>query len=568
MKRDIQTLASREYDVLIVGAGIYGACITWDAALRGLSVALIDKGDFGNATSANSLKTIHGGLRYLQDANLKLVRTMIGERKALLRIAPHLVRPLPCLMPTYNTLLKNKLAMRVALTMNDLIGFDRNRGLDPHNVLPPSRVLSREECLALLPGMADDGITGGALWHDGQMYNSERLLLSFVLGAVQHGATVANYVEATDLTIVNDRVTGVQARDVLTGNTVPIRAKLVVNAAGPWAQRMLDHLAGRRKAAKIGLSIAMNMVTRQFITGTAAGITSRYKFERGKAIPVKKPQLLFIAPWRSYSLVGTIHTHFEGRPEDYKVSEDEIQNFVDEVNAAYPGAQLQRDDVYFVHKGFLPAEASSSHEKVKLVREGQIYDHQTADGVDGLVTVLGVKYTSARGVAQQAVDVLFRKLGKTVPPCQTHRVPVHGGKIDGYDGYLAHEQRRHAAELPPEVVQHLVQNYGSEYNQVLQHRDHGWNELVSEGAQVITAEVLHGVREEQAQHLSDVIFRRTELGSGGNPGEACLEACASIMAAELGWDTVRLQRELDETRAAFRFGAMANVAQSEPLVEV
>ncbi|MCB0107865.1 MAG: FAD-dependent oxidoreductase, partial [Caldilineaceae bacterium] len=180
MQRDVTALTDHRFDLLIVGGGIYGAWVAWDAALRGLQVALIDQGDFGHATSANSLKTVHGGLRYLQDGDFGLVRLMIQERATLLRVAPHLVHPLPCVMPTYARFMRSRWVMGAALTLNNLLSLDHNQLPDPQKRLPLGRLLSRADCLALLPGVADAGITGGACWYDAQMYNSERLTLAVV----------------------------------------------------------------------------------------------------------------------------------------------------------------------------------------------------------------------------------------------------------------------------------------------------------------------------------------------------------------------------------------------------
>jgi len=194
MRRGIDRLASEEFDLLIVGAGIYGACAAWDASLRGLRVALIDRGDFGGATSQHSQKTIHGGLRYLQQADLKRMRESIRERRTLMRIAPQFVSPFPCVMPTYGHLTRGREALAVAMLANDLVGLDRNRIDDPAKRIPRGRTVSRRRVLELLPGIPTKGLTGGAVWHDCQAHNTERLLLSFVLGACEKGAAAATYV--------------------------------------------------------------------------------------------------------------------------------------------------------------------------------------------------------------------------------------------------------------------------------------------------------------------------------------------------------------------------------------
>ena len=213
MERDPSKLQRNKYDLLVIGGGIYGACVTWDAALRGLSVALVEKGDFASATSANSLKIIHGGLRYLQHGDFKRMRESIRERRTLMEIAPHLVHPLPVLIPTFGHGMQGREVLSLALMINDLIGFDRNRLDDPEKHICRGRVISRRECLELLPGIHKKDLTGGAIFHDAQVYNSERLVLSFIRSAEKAGAELANYVEVTGFIQNSSRHSLVNSRD-------------------------------------------------------------------------------------------------------------------------------------------------------------------------------------------------------------------------------------------------------------------------------------------------------------------------------------------------------------------
>jgi glycerol-3-phosphate dehydrogenase len=218
MQRDLRLLADTRFDVLVVGAGFYGVTTAWDAAQRGLSVAIIDKDDFGAATSFNNLKTLHGGLRSLQGLNVQQARLFIRERRALARIVPHLVRPLPFVIPTTRNPRRSKLLMRIGLAVSDAVARDRNRGLpDPGTHLPAARILSRDETLRLNPVVSPNGVTGGALWYDYQMQSTDRVTLSFLLSAIDAGAGAANYVSARRLLQEHNRVVGVMAHDQLTG---------------------------------------------------------------------------------------------------------------------------------------------------------------------------------------------------------------------------------------------------------------------------------------------------------------------------------------------------------------
>jgi glycerol-3-phosphate dehydrogenase len=263
MKRDLASLEQQTYDLVVVGGGIYGACIARDAALRGLSVALLEQGDFGQATSANSLKIIHGGLRYLQDGNPRLVRLMARERKAWLTVAPHLVQPLPCLMPTTRNLSRSRLVMGAGIRLNDALTYDRNREMDSSQEIPAARLLSRDEFVRLLPSLPADGVTGGVLWHDAQVNNTERLLLAVLASAAAAGAALANYVEVTGLRRSGDVVSGVVARDRLSGKEMDVRAPLVLLCAGGWTGSLLERFGLTQKKGAPHPSLAVNIVTRQ-----------------------------------------------------------------------------------------------------------------------------------------------------------------------------------------------------------------------------------------------------------------------------------------------------------------
>jgi glycerol-3-phosphate dehydrogenase len=557
MKRDLISLSENIYDLLIIGGGIYGACVAWDAALRGLSVALLDKGDFGSATSSNSLKIIHGGLRYLQNADLRRMRISIRERMVMMRIAPHLVHPLPFLLPTYGHLMQGREILFLALVMNDLIAFDRNQLKDPQKYLPRGRVVSSKECLQILPGIEEKGLTGGAVWYDCQMYNSERLILSFLLSAAKAGAKLANYVEVTGFLQKGNQVIGVKAKDVLTREEFDIRAKVVVNTSGPWVNGVLSLLKTYNQRPRVLFSKAMNIVVKlQLIPEYAVGIPSKFEFYDHNANKKKGSRILFITPWHNHSLIGTMHAPYQGDPNDFKVTDKEIQEFMAEINRAYPAAGLTREDISFFYGGLLPMEENSSQiGEVNLVKHYQIYDHRRDDGVEGIISVVGVKYTEARGVAEKVIDLVFKKLGKKPPKSQTAVTPIYGGNIERFDDFLTAEVGKRSEEWDKKVISHLVYNYGSEYPKVLSYldKDPDSKQAITNtnNSPVIKAEVIHGIREEMAQKLSDIIFRRTELGVLGNPGEECLKTCASIMAVEMGWDERRMQEELEEVRATY-----------------
>lgn len=549
MKRELERLANQTFDVLVIGGGIHGAISAWDAALRGLSVALIERGDFGGATSQNSLKIIHGGLRYLQDGNLARVRTMARERTTWMKIAPHLVHPLTCLTPTRHKLSRSRLVLGVALTANDFLSFDRDYQADPEKTLPRGKLISQGELANLLPGYDVRASTGAAVWHDAQIYNSERLLLSFILSAVEAGAEVANYVEAFGFLQQGDRITGVQARDIYSGEVFEIQSNVVLNCAGVWIDNVLEKISLRSEYAT---SVAMNIIVDQVWSGIAAGLPSR-------PVDGRPPQILFFVPWRDKTMIGTWHIPWKQAPDQFGLTEDILQKFIDEINSAHPSLQITLDCIQHVTWGFLPVnKADANKDQVKLTRDGVVIDHRQSDNIQGLISVLGVKYTTARAVAEKAINLAVAKLAIKANKCETHLTRVKGGWIDEFITFLKQAQTETSDLLDEETGTHLAYTYGSEYRNLVESvkEQPGLAEQIDSNLPVTAAEVVHAVRHEMALTLADVVQRRTELGGAGLPPMIVLQKCAEIMGAELSWDLERQAQEIDLVIQKYPFKQM------------
>lgn len=555
MKRNLPSLANNVYDLLIIGGGIYGACVAWDATLRGLSVALVEKADFCSATSANSLKIIHGGLRYLQHADFKRMRESIRERRTLMRIAPHLIHPMPVLVPTYGHAMQGKEVLYLALMINDLIGFDRNRIEDTEKHIPRGKVISRREVIQLLPGIPQQNLSGGGVFCDAQVYNSERLVLSFLRSAEKGGANMANYVKVIGFLREGDCVTGVVAKDVLTGAQFDIRAKAVVNTAGPWVNQVISLFSGKKSDHTILFAKAINLVTRPLFETYAVGISGRKQYRDADAVINKGNRLFFVVPWHNCSLIGTNYSVYDGDPDDLKVTEKEVQVFLDEINQTYPEAVLRMKDVLFVHCGLLPRIGMSQMAgDIQLLKDYHIYDHRN-EGMKGLFSVVSVKYTTARFVAEKAVDQVFESWGIKPPKSTSSEIPLHGGAIEYFDVFLNAEIRNQPYKLDEEMIKKLVYNYGSVYPEVLRNLHNGNGQHIPIGHDaLLKAEVLYGVREEMAQKLSDVILRRTDSGTAGYPGNEAIKITADKMETELGWSPERLHQELREINDFFPSG--------------
>jgi glycerol-3-phosphate dehydrogenase len=541
MKRDIQALKSQEYDLLIIGGGIYGAACAWDATLRGLKVALLERHDFGWSTSSNSAKIAHSGLRYLQHVDYKRMRESIRERNLIHQRAPHLINSQPYLLPVYGHGIKGKETMSIYIRAYDLCSLDRQWFDDPARKIPGSYMISKEEVLKIVPDIDTKNLTGGAVWYEGQMHNTERLLLSYMRSAEERGANILNYVEAVDFFTSGQQVTGVQARDCMTGDLFTVKAKSVINASGPWIMQTLN-LTEKSFSQKVHASKAFSLLTRPLTDKYALTFPIREMYEDRQAVIDKKSSLSFAIPWRGLSLIGSLHLPCGDDPEKVTITEEEIQTYIDLINEGYPAAKLRREDVRHVLWGIVPADAANSAAPLKHY---QLLDHSKDSDLTNLVSVVGVKYTTARDVAEKAIDLIFTKLDKSKAPCKTHEVPLWGGDIEYLNEFKQKAIEAESQRFDMDVMHHLIHTYGTNYPSVLAliEEDSSWAQTIP-GSNILKAEIIYAVREEMAQKLVDVIMRRTDLGSLEYPDADALKTCAALMASELGWDESRIQDEI------------------------
>lgn len=553
MRRNLSKLSEKEYDLLVIGGGINGVCTAWDAALRGLSVALVEKGDFGEATSSATLRIVHGGLRYLQHLDFRRMRESIRERMILMRIAPHLVHRLPFLIPTYGHLRRGPEAMAAAMLINDFLSHDRNENADAEKFIPRGRLISAYRCSRTLPGLDSRGLTGGAIFYDAQMYNSERLTLSFARSAAKAGADLANYVEVVKFHLSGRRVDCARVRNLLTGDEFDVRAKMFANITGPWSDTVLGLLRYQPPERTVVRSKGIQIVAPLLCKNYAFSIPSRQR--DAEAVLSRGTRLLFVTPWRGRSLIGTTDTVYRGDPDDFSITEKDIADFIAEINAGYPGANLKREDVTFWYGGLRPITEKCVEANVsKAARKYEITDHARLDRIQGLISVVGVKYTTCRLLAEKVVDLVFQKLGYRKPPrTLTRRMPVFGGRIGQFRHLLRLAIHEKPSGLGEQVTEHLVCSYGSQFRRIVRYveREPALSELLPGTSEILKAEVVHAVREEMALRLKDVVMRRTDLGSLGHPGDEALQACADVMAAELGWDDARKRDEISEAKRLF-----------------
>ena len=544
MQRNFDRLSQKTYDMVIVGGGIYGCALAREAALRGFSVALVEKADFCSATSANSLKIIHGGIRYLQQLDLDRLRQSVTERRILLQIAPHLVHPLSCVMPTYGHGMKSREALWCGLLANSLLSWDRNRGLPPEKRIGRGRTGSRSEWLAIAPEIADPRFNGAAFWQDAYACNTERLGLAFVQAAVAAGADVANYAEVTGFLREGRHVAGVTVVDGFSGKRADIRARLTVINTGPWTRQTLSQLGAEVACPGYRLAFAMNIVLhRQLQRDYAVGLPL---YREGW----KRSRLYFFVPWRDRTMIGTYMRVHDGDPGAMCVTEQDLDAFMADLNQAHPGARITRGDIAFVHAGLLPSENRDVEpgDEPEPLRHFHLVDHSKSDGIKGLITVLSVKYTTARDVAERALALAESQLGAASSGAGRNLAPLPGGDFTDLDALMEEAAR---SGLSSGVARRLVHNYGTAYRDVaaLGARDRAWLAPLADQSPCTAAEVLHAARNEMAFTLADVVLRRTDLGSAGLPADPVLRRAADLMAGELGWDAARVQKETDALKA-------------------
>ena len=434
--------ADQTYDLIVVGGGIYGVALALEATARGLRPLLLERDDFGGATSAVSLRVVHGGLRYLQTIDLPRFYESVGERRWWLTHFPDQVVPLTCLMPLYGRGLKRPSTFGAALVLNDLMSWRRNAGVEPDRRLSGGRLVGRKQVARLFPDVDGRGLKGGGLWHDAVMLSSERLLIEMLRWASAAGAAALNYVEAVDLSMAGSIVDGVIARDRLSGERLGFRAPCVINAAGPWCRALAGGF-DRRIASGDRLfrpALAFNLL---FDRPPPAEVALAVEPDRPNAATY------FLLPWKGRLMAGTFHAARPDGTTDARPAETEIAAMIDDLNAAVPGLDLGRDRVVRVLAGLQPAAAPGGAEPSN---RPVMLDHGADGGPRGLYSVSGVKYTTARLVAEKTIGAAFPGRARALP---TRPAPGPAGEAGLFalpDDALADRLKRIVRE---ESVVHL-----------------------------------------------------------------------------------------------------------------
>jgi glycerol-3-phosphate dehydrogenase len=530
MKRD-ETFAALErgpLDVLVIGGGIVGTGIARDLSLRGLKVGLVEQHDLASGTSSRPTRLIHGGLRYLEMFDFALVRTDMREREVLLRLAPHLVRPLPFLMPMYRRSVLYRAKVQAGMQLYDALSFDKS--------LPTRQWLNRDQALQAEPGLNPTVLQGAWQFYDGQVSLVERLVIENALDAASQGGLILTYAPA--VRFVRDAtgpVTGAVVRDAISGRQVQARARLTVNATGPWLDLTTAGLRdGHRPLLR--LTKGVHLVT------PSASRNAHVLFAK------RDGRLFFVIPWLGYSLVGTTDTDYRGAPSEVAATEEDVAYLIDEAVRAFPSARF--DEIYYTWAGVRALVRMEDVNAGKVSRKHALHDHLRRDGIPGIVSVVGGKITGYRAIAEEVGNLVARRLGHVDRgDSVTQMHPLPGGHLSDVHAYVRDEiwPRAQALGLDRQQAEHLGSIYGSLAPSVLERaeRDPRLAERVCPHQPTIVAQLERAVVDEWAMSLADVLLRRTPLGLDACQALECLDDIADRMASLLGWDLAQRQIQID-----------------------
>jgi len=498
-----------------------------DAALRGLKILLLDKEDFAYGTTSRSSRLIHGGLRYLRQLEFGLVRQDMREREVLLKTAPHLVHPLPFLIPIVKPF--DKFVMAMGTLLYDMLSFDKT--------LPSRRYFSRNETLKLEPRLELEGLRGAYLYYDCQVPFTERLCLENVVSAAENGAFVANHAKVIGILKDGNTVNGVQVDDVLSGKTYKVASRMVVNATGHWMDTLCGMVYNQPKRM-MRRTKGIHLLTPK-ISNNALVLFTR-----------SDNRLWFVIPWQNYSLIGTTDTDYINDLDTICAEKDDVNYLMTEVNRLFPA--LKVGDIFYTYAGLRALVDTGSKQPSNVSRSHKLLDHERIDGIKGFISVLGGKITGYRAIAKEVVDMACQRLNVQTP-CRTASTPLPGAPLVPKEQL---EQSAKESGLSIETVTYLGALYGSRFSQVLElaKKDERGKQPLCPHSYDILAQVWHAIGEESALTVNDFLLRRSTIGLNQCQGLDAVKIVAQEMGRLLEWDHEYQQDQIIEYRASASLG--------------
>ena len=523
------------YDIIVIGGGITGAAVAYDAASRGLSVALVERDDFSSKTSAATSKLIHGGLRYLENLELLLVRESLRERRILENIAPNFVYPIPNMIIINNKEMeKKKTLLKIGMILYDILSFDKTFTWDKNKKLPMHKSFSKNDTIKNEPELNSKGLKSSIVYYDCASISPERLTLAFIKSAEAKGADIANYMEVTGFKVSNKKVEGIEVVDKIKKRKISIAGKITINCAGPWADRVLSLTGTKDHKEVLRRSEGIHIITKKIAEKHV--ITSS----------TPKGRHIFIIPWRGHSLIGTTDKEYIGSPDDWKIKKENILEFIDDVNASYgEKVNISYTDVLFAYGGLRPLVEDQTEDVYESSRKYEIFDN-SVDGFDGLITVEGGKYTTSRGLAENVMKIACKKLGVSKKKIGTDKKYLFGSEIKDIEAFVKSCIEKYS-DLPKDTIDHLARIYGTEIDNMLSviNSDKSMAKALTPDGEIL-AQVVYAIKNEMAYKLTDILFRRTGLGTLGHPGKNALNSIADLAGKLLGWNESRKKEEILE----------------------
>jgi len=521
MKRDFADISGKTFDLIVVGGGIIGACIARDAAMRGLKTLLLEKDDFAAGTTSRSTRLIHGGFRYLQHFEFGLVREDLREREILLKIAPHLVHPLPFLIPITTPI--DHLIMAMGTLLYDILSYDKS--------VPGRKHYSRETTMKMEPNMKLAGLRGADLYYDCQIWFAERLCLENIISAVDNNAVALNHAKVVGILKDGKTVRGVKVQDTLTGKETEVLSRMVVNAAGHWMDSVCAMISDQPK----------RMVRR---TKGVHLLTPRLSNNALVLYAKSDGRLWFVIPWGKYSLLGTTDTDYTKDLEAVYAEKEDIDYIMREAQRVFP--QLKTEDIFYTFAGLRSLPDSGNDKPSNVSRAHKTIDHEKTDGVKGFVSVLGGKITGGRGIAEEITNLVCKKLDFKAA-CNTATTPFPGAAVIAQPEII-----RSALEsrIDVETVTYLVSLYGSRFTEVLEMAERGsrGKQPLCHHTRDIVAQIWYAVAEESAITVSDFMLRRSGLGLAECQGLDAVEIVGKEMGRLLAWNPEEQMRQVTEYR--------------------
>jgi glycerol-3-phosphate dehydrogenase len=532
VKRNLNAVGNQLFDLIIIGGGIIGAGVARDAALRGLNVLLIEREDFACGTTSRSTRLIHGGLRYLRMYDFKLVKQDLNEREILLKIAPHLVRRLEFVIP----LLKSAPFYRLSLPFGLWLYNRFSHGAS----LPSSYHLSAKETVDLEPSLKNtDGLVGAYLYYDAQVAYAERLCIENLADAAARGAVIINHATVNRLVFKDNIVSGVRIKDELSGEEFQANGRIILNATGPWTDRIL-HQFKAGHAYTIRKTKGVHLLTDK-ISNNALVLFAK-----------SDSRLFFVIPWLDYTLVGTTDTDYTADLDKVYADKSDVDYLVSELGYYFP--DFKRENIHSTYASLRPLVPKNNKSASDNSRAHRLVDHEQQDGIGGLLSVLGGKNTAYRGIAEEAVNLIIKKIGRNEVCTTAHTL------LPGAPDVIPAEQEKiaRAGGLPVATITHLASIYGSRMGSVLKYidEDKRLSIPISGGGPDILAQIKHAVREEEALSVSDFILRRSLIGLRPDQGLDAVDTVAREMAVLLGWNSTEIQKQSADFRSTAALGQL------------